>query len=1063
MRAEVLDVSPGAGVVGPSRFCSRCNALHGLSAFDEGRHTCAAGLQHLQEQRQQASAARRHVRSGGGGSRSAAAAAAAAVAATPLDAAGLQARPGSSGTADGAASEGACTSGDGAGGGSSHGCSTDAADAWSPEVLALFDCAAYADDALVANGCAEQPELPLLPLLLRGAPAAPPEALGALCAAPLCAHPPPCVAAVRGAGAAPAPWASDEAWPWVPCGYGVAALKLPLGPEALPAAGLRAQLTPALFAEDLPEEYQPVSCREGPLALYGAVRPGCTLLTLDALLRAGGGGTGAAAGAGADGAMETGGMRDARRALAAMLVGAPAVAAAAASGRVTLACATPGGSGGSGHAVTFAAAAGGALLDGDGAVAAAMESATRFAVTPRVLLSTAACTLRVSRAGADAAAGAAAAAAAAAAPPRTPLPLLSVRCRVGGRYITTSSEGDATAGADGGVRVTLPPLFCNGCVLVETEEAEAVTLRRAPACVLLCAYADVVAEVASTEAALRARATGAAAAGAAGADDATADSDAHMRAFEGALATLGCALAAVASLEEEEAEEAAEARRPRAELFAAAAAAAMRFGWRAAAARCLDALQRALQAREEEYVDEKEWVARATLCPRSGASLLHQAAAAGDAGVLAATLAAPARVRGAAFGAASPSARAGAGATPLHAAAARRDAGAAAALCADGDGAGATLAWFTARDAAGATPRDLALLDGAVACAAMLALDARLRAALAAACAAAHAAAAAARNDDDAATPLAAASSARRVCERARAALLAADAPASPHAPLAAALLAQLSHAAAAAALSPAAAAAFPVPHALALALPLSGDDDHVSREVSALRSSACVVLVVYALCAVVALSMPPVPHAAVLASLPEPPWPVWRRMPTMLCCQEEAGGRLAGRAAAALALAAVAFAPGGRARRLRAAHASTLVLVAILYFAIIDPSLCAAATHARYGAGVRAPWQAGAKQIIFTAFLHLAVAHNVPPLAYAALLTVRGALPLLARVVPGLGSTRVVAAAVAWDVAHAALTLAAAAHNAAAVTARRRRTAAAAAAAVAAAAHADAALKEAR
>ncbi len=248
-------------------------------------------------------------------------------------------------------------------------------------------------------------------------------------------------------------------------------------------------------------------------------------------------------------------------------------------------------------------------------------------------------------------------------PPREQL-----RCRLHGRFLAIRTDAGSLALAAAGEE---------GVALLE----HAGEARAPPRPLLLCADARVVAEL-----------------------NAAVPKDAD--AAEAAVMLLGHAL------------------RPGAPpaLLAAAAAACMRQRWHAAAERCIGML-----VAQPAGFDESDATNADVAAPRL---LLHEAVAAGSAALVRAVLAAG----GAAgrFGAAGSAGAWPGGATPLHLAAAHTDAALAALLtCCDADasagaatGAAATVAWFQARDATGATPSHLACAGSA----AMRSLDAALRA-----------------------------------------------------------------------------------------------------------------------------------------------------------------------------------------------------------------------------------------------------------------------------------------------------------------------------------------------
>ena len=220
-----------------------------------------------------------------------------------------------------------------------------------------------------------------------------------------------------------------------------------------------------------------------------------------------------------------------------------------------------------------------------------------------------------------------------------------------------------------------------------------------------------------------------------------------------------------------------------------------------------------------------------------------------------------------------------------------------------------------------------------------------------------------------------------------------------------------------------------------------------LDADVHAFRSTALVILLQYATCAVMRRRVPPLPAQEVLAALPCPGWGVWLRMPTALCCNGASGPVVAAREAAFAAAMLLAFAPGTFAR-VRAAHVAAMHVAALTYFILIEPALCALATHALFGVAIRQPWQGGVKQAALTLGTHLSTEQRLPRAAHVVMLLLRGALPLAVRAAQAQGplaspptrllaQLRLLPAHVGWDVLHVALALACVAHTEAA---RRRR-----------------------
>jgi hypothetical protein len=276
----------------------------------------------------------------------------------------------------------------------------------------------------------------------------------------------------------------------------------------------------------------------------------------------------------------------------------------------------------------------------------------------------------------------------------------AVTARCAGRALC-SGAAVATATAGAPLRVSLPAaaVACEGCLLLSyAAAADGSAPPPTTRAVLLTRDADIAAEVANALCS--------------GCDAATA---------EALVRGIGAALAPGAR---------------RGALLFAAHAAAQR-SWPALLARMLAAL-----AAAPEDDDDDDAAAGESASHGAGAvTLLHRAAASGDASRVGAVLCA-----GAPRGRRYAPARLGdacalgpGGVTPLHLAACFADGGAAGALC-DASPA-AALAWFAARDAAQRTPAHLARDAGGPQ---LRALHARLAGSLAAAAAAAAAARAAA-------------------------------------------------------------------------------------------------------------------------------------------------------------------------------------------------------------------------------------------------------------------------------------------------------------------------------
>jgi hypothetical protein len=149
--------------------------------------------------------------------------------------------------------------------------------------------------------------------------------------------------------------------------------------------------------------------------------------------------------------------------------------------------------------------------------------------------------------------------------------------------------------------------------------------------------------------------------------------------------------------------------------------------------------------------------------------------------------------------------------------------------------------------------------------------------------------------------------------------------------------------------------------------------------------------------------------------------------------------------------------APARRARVLP--HRSAVTAAVLLYYIVVDPLLCASATHARYALGgshLRMPWQAGVRQVLVTLLAHLAAENALPLRIYVPNMTVRATVPLAARAAESLAGGAAAAVAhsrlltkhFAWDAAHAGVVLLCVAHAARAAAARRQARLDAAAAA---------------
>jgi hypothetical protein len=177
---------------------------------------------------------------------------------------------------------------------------------------------------------------------------------------------------------------------------------------------------------------------------------------------------------------------------------------------------------------------------------------------------------------------------------------------------------------------------------------------------------------------------------------------------------------------------------------------------------------------------------------------------------------------------------------------------------------------------------------------------------------------------------------------------------------------------------------------------------------------------------------------------MPCPEWRIWLRLPTALCCSGSRGPVAVAREAVLASVLLLAFAPGALARHLRARHCAALHVAATAYFIIVEPALCAVATHAAFGTAIRQPWQGGVKQLGLTLMAHLSAEQRLPPRAHAALMALRGALPLAVRAAQAQGlqaapplrllaALRLLPEHAGWDALHALLAAACFAHCAAA------------------------------
>ena len=717
------------------------------------------------------------------------------------------------------------------------------------------------------------------------------------------------------------------AWPWELPQHATAVLKFAGSPSAAFAPpGVRAQLLPAgLAVTDVPE------------VLHGAVRPGCTLLSLDAMLASEpGGAAGTWLSPGADGAVAV---------LKALVADSPCLAAQARlPGGVRLMLP---GSAAVAHAAPLQHWWEGPTLQPI-VIATSAPSSAMLRVSPLAVLSTvsAELLLRV--------------------PPAAVTADARVWVRINGQYVAAKP---AQAAIPGELRVVLPPTGVSGCAVVELELGEEASV--SCGVLLLCTDASVAAELATHA---TARATGA---------DAVDE-------LERAVWAVGCVLA----LSEQHVARNT-TRAARYAITAAGAATAIRMGWLHSLHACI-----ATAAASEAVADPYAGIAHAmapVLAAGSGACMLHQAVASHSAVMLQATLRAPRVLRGTAL---TPDAS---GTTPLHAAVRVGLSSLIELLCAtDGnddlaaEGADAVLGWFTVRDANGATPFDLSSseMHGV--------LGSRLKAGVALARAAV------------AAVP------ADRGMVRVEHAAAAAVAQLAQLAPdgsdtsrIAKALLLQASMA-----------SELKSHHGFAV-LPTPP----TSTSLHALRTTLTLLLVFRIVCVVMG------PHrffsdAEIRAALPGLSWEHWQSMPTVMCCHSSVGGLDMQTAQTVFAglLYALAFLPGS-ALRLRAGRVAFLHCAVIIWVLVINPCICALRTYARYGTGLRQPWQGGLRQLAVLASVHVSTDMRPPKAAYFAILVLRGTAPLITRMLEDIIQLRVLGAVPAWDAMHLVLAFACMAH----------------------------------
>jgi len=772
----------------------------------------------------------------------------------------------------------------------------------------------------------------------------------------------------------------DEAtWPWPLPECTTLELKLPAAasPALFPSSGLRSELLSTLEF-DMPL-----------LQAQAAVRPGCTLLSLDLY------------------ALPPERRQGAEPLLAALLarssfVARQARAAAEAEQRgVQLSlrgC-------GSSHAAAHIVPGRGwrALFAPSFVVAAALDedaaSVPRTRASPLALLSTRDALLHVT----SAVAGGGGAANA-------------LWVRVNGQYLTTepAKSGDA-------ITIVLPASGATGCALVEIECAGAVS--GTPLHVLLCTDAAIVAELAAT-----------------GVAPSNADcGEVEWRRLQRAVWALGCALAAHAAPHVV----AATPHRRRVALAAAGAAASMRYGWSSALCACLRALQAAAEGCDAATV------AAAVVAP-SGASLLHQAAMCsdGDAEMVKLTLLhAPPVQRGRA------TSRDANRKTPLHFAARAGNLAAVRALCdasaaasnsdTVADASDAVLVWLCARDSSGRTPT-----EAAQSVVGLSELNASLRTRAAAGIAHARATAAAVDPEERGlALPA-------HAVEAVLSSLGATENASGAH-HMARALLRQLARAIEVreARMDETTAAAG------AMTRLFGSPSTPPSARLHAYRSTLLLTVFISTVCVLSRTLNPVLDDATIAAWMPEPPWDVWQRTPTVMCCSGAFSGPVPLlREAALVVFALLGLMPlHGTLHALRDKHIVTLHAALVFFFLLFDVSICAYVTYSRYGAQfaaegawLRMQWQSGIKQVIMSIAYHFSTEMRLPPTVHSALFGMRGVLPLLVRVAEAgraaawlapVARLRLLTVHVGWDVAHAAVIAACMVHNVATQRRRHKKT----------------------
>ena len=155
-----------------------------------------------------------------------------------------------------------------------------------------------------------------------------------------------------------------------------------------------------------------------------------------------------------------------------------------------------------------------------------------------------------------------------------------------------------------------------------------------------------------------------------------------------------------------------------------------------------------------------------------------------------------------------------------------------------------------------------------------------------------------------------------------------------------------------------------------------------------------------------------------------------WQSMPTVMCCHSSGGGLDLQTAQTVFTclLFALAFLPGS-AKRLRGGRVTVLHAAVIAWVLVIDPCVCALRTYARYGTGLRQPWQGGLRQLVVLASIHVSTDIRLPKAVYFAILGLRCTAPLFTRILEDVIQFRVLLASPAWDAVHGVLVFSCMAH----------------------------------